>query len=215
MAEVIKVTEQYVIAQANTIRQKDSTSDDLKKAAYKIGDEIGKKIIARYFLKEQTIITPEGFAVEATIPEIPLSVIVTTKDDLKYFGQGLAASLENCKQGYMNFEGRMGYEALNYPIREIELPLIKNAVVNTLVIGKAVLATGCTAISLTKTAMAHYMPNRLIIAAIFYTKPGLNDLRREFPNADLLVVGEPDELREDGMLIPGIGHLDKRIKGEK
>lgn len=153
MAEVTKVTDQYVIAQANTIRQQKSTSDGLKKSAYKIGAEIGKKIIEKYFLKKETIITPEGCAVEANIPEIPLSVIVTTKDDLKYFGQGLAISLENCKQGYMDFEGRKGFEALNHPIREIELPLIKN--------------------------------------------------------------GAPDELREDGMLIPGIGHLDDRIKGKK
>ncbi len=214
MAQVYKLTDPFVIAQANIIRSKESSSQDLKKALYHIGSELGKKIIEEFYLKERKITTPMEYDIdEAIFPDIPLSAVFTTKDDMQYYAKGLGEVLENCVLGCMDFEGRRGLQALNSPIREIELPDVKNEAVDSLIIAKSTLATGCTAVSLTKTALTHFLPRRLIIATIFYSVKGLNYLKRELPNAHIFVVGKPDLLDKGGMLLPGIGNLDRRLRG--
>lgn len=212
MDNIIMLNEDFVIAQTSIIRNKDSSPSQLQKSLFLLGQEIGKKIVEKYYLCKEDIVTPMNQALNSLLPKVPLSIIITTKDDLEYMGKGIASVLENCELGYMDFEGRRGLQALNSPIRYIELPELSNKAVDSLIVAKAVLATGCTAISLTKTALSKFFPKRLIIATIFYSKKGLSDLLEEFPHADIFVVGQPDEINEDGMLVPGIGNLDQRLK---
>lgn len=51
--------------------------------------------------------------------------------------------------------------------------------------GKAVLATGCTAMHLTKSAIKKCMPRNVVIFSIFYTEEAIAELRRELPNVDI------------------------------
>jgi len=212
LAEIYKINEPYVNAQTNIIRRASSAPAELKKSLYQVGNELGKKIVEKFYLKQCSIITPMNCDINAIIPEIPLSAVITTKDDMPFFGKGLVEVLGNCTLGYMNFEGRRGLQALNSPIRTIEFQDINHASVDLLVVGKSVLATGCTAISLTKTALAHFNPRMLIIVTIFYSNHGLNELVHDFPHASIFVIGEPDTLTKDGLLIPGVGLLDDRMK---
>src|SRR5262249_29217999 len=110
--------------------------------------------------------------------------------------------------------GRRGLDALNSPIRETSLPDQRGQPVASLVVAKATLATGCTAVSLTKKALLHYQPDWLTIATVFYSIAGLDMLRDAFPNAHIFVVGEPDDVIEGGLLSPGIGLLAERMGGE-
>lgn len=150
MGKIIKLDDKFVIAQAAIVRSINSSKEDIKKALFLLGQEIGKKNIENYYLAEKEITTPMNESISSLLPKFPLSVIITTRDDIEHLGKGLATILDNCKLGYMDFEGRRGLEALNSSIRMLQLPEIKNKVVDSLIIGKAVLATGCTAISLTK-----------------------------------------------------------------
>jgi uracil phosphoribosyltransferase len=143
-----------------------------------------------------------------------VSIVVTTKFDLETFGRAISATLEPSKVGYMNFEGRRGLDALNSPVREIELPDVRNGVVDAVVIAKSCLATGCTAISLARTAVQEYSPRILVIATIFYSMSGLRELEEAFPHAHMFVVGEPDEMDGDGLLHPGVGLLEDRLSSK-
>lgn len=212
MGKIIKLDDKFVIAQASIVRNINSSKEDIKKALFLLGQEIGKKFVENYYLEEREITTPMNESISSLLPKFPLSVIITTRDDTEHLRKGLASILDNCKLGYMDFEGRRGLEALNSSVRMLQLPEIKNKVVDSLIIGKAVLATGCTAISLTKTAIKEYLPKRLIITTIFYSRMGLSELIKEFPHADIFVVGEPDDINEDGMLVPGVGNLDERLR---
>jgi len=71
---------------------------------------------------------------------------------------------------------------------------------------------------LQKTALARrvlekYNPEKVIVASIFYSNQGVQEVQNEIKNAGIYVIGEPDSVRLDGMLVPGFGNLDKRLKG--
>jgi uracil phosphoribosyltransferase len=203
----------YVISQKTIVRSSSSEPDELQRAISRIGVEIGKKLVEEYFLFMSTIQTPMNEVLSIDMPKIPFCAIVTTRDDFDCLGKGISSILDNSLVGYMDFEGQRGLQALNAKIAHMELPQLKGQYVDTLIIAKAVLATGCTAIHLAKTAISKYLPRRIVIASIFYSKQGVAELVHEIPNADILLIGAQDNLNKDGMLVPGVGDLDKRLLG--
>lgn len=109
-------------------------------------------------------------------------------------------------------EGR-GKEALSSPVRAMELPKVKDyEMVDMVIVAKSVLATGCTAIHLLKKSIEKYNPKDVVVASIFYSNQGIKDLKMEVRNCKIYVCGEPDSLNKDGMLVPGVGNLDERLK---
>lgn len=60
-----------------------------------------------------------------------------------------------------------GKDALSVPVRSVVLPDILMGKQLDIVIAKAVIATGCTAISLVKKAYEKYMPKVIIITVLF------------------------------------------------
>lgn len=214
MANIYKIDNPFALTQASIIRRRESSSEDLAVALRNLGTEVAKHITEKFYIYEDTVTTPDPLARSVTLPfvRVPLSVVITTKEDLQYFAHGLKRVLNNCESGWMDFEGRRGLEALDSPVRTMQFPDLSGQAVDSLIIGKATLATGCTAVSLTRTAFGRYMPERLIIASVFYSIRGLEMLGREFLNAHIFVVGEPDSVTDDGLLDPGIGILPQRLE---
>jgi uracil phosphoribosyltransferase len=102
-------------------------------------------------------------------------------------------------QGYFDFQGVRGPDALTQPVRAASHPTIKpGTIVDTVVIAKAVLATGCTAISLAKNIMSKFQPENLIIASAFYSQTGIKELFVEIPNIKFIYT---------------VGNLDSRLLG--
>jgi len=208
------IEDAYTDGQKSIIRSSASGTEELRKAVSRIGVEIGKTLVKEYFLEAMEIRTPMDATLSKLLPRIPLCAIITTKDDFYFLGQGISSILDNSISGYMDFEGQRGLQALNADITHMELPNAKGQHIDTLIIAKAVLATGCTAIHLTKTAFNRYLPRKLIIASVFYSRQGVADLSHELPNADLILVGDEDQVNDNGMLVPGVGNLDLRLSGE-
>ncbi len=201
----------YCQSQKSTIRSAKTPPEILAKSIKNLGEEFAKTIIEKYHLSEKKIQTPMEHSIDALMPDYLRSVVITTKDDFLSLGTGISQKLENVLNGYMNFEGRRGPEALDSMVRDMDLPNSKDEPVTNLIIGKAVLATGCTAISLTKEAVRKYLPRRVILVSIFYSKRGVSEVLGEIPNADIFLINGSDDINEDGMLIPGIGNLDQRL----
>lgn len=206
------VNNDYSIALKNEVRDSDSAWD-LRKCLEDLGKLLSQEILQKGFISERKFITPMRCEVKG--PRLTISgcvVVVTTSIDKDSFGKGIAGNFKEVKQGEMNFSGLRGMQALNCSPCEIKLPDIVNP--DLLVVGKTVLATGCTAISLTRTAVEKLRPKKTIVASVFYSTKGLEELCRGLAGIDfeVFVIGEPDELNEDGMLIPGVGDLDRRIQ---
>ena len=208
---VVNIKNKYAEAIRNRIRDKNTPSTILKKSLEVLGNIVGQEIAMKYFLEEKTVNTPTGFDFTGDQLSSEQIVIVSTLDDYGCFGKGIADSFLNVKRGYLDFAGIRGPEALTSPLRSITLPDINNNDVDTLIIAKSVLATGCTAISLTRKAIEKYWPQRLIIATVFYSIKGYSEVQSTCKTATIFTIGQPEELRSDGILIPGFGDLDKRL----
>lgn len=170
MAEILKVSSAYALALKAIIRNKQSSPEELRVALSRLGEEIGRRTAERFLTQQSIITTPLDEETEEITIGNHVCAIVTTKDDLEIFGQAIANIVEPCVVGYMNFEGRRGMAALTSSVREIQLPQTSEAI-DVLVAAKAVLATGCTAITLTRTAIREYKPVKLVIATIFLRNP--------------------------------------------
>ncbi|MGV9662772.1 uracil phosphoribosyltransferase [Nocardia niigatensis] len=208
--DVRKIISPIALAMAGVVRDRNSSPVQIREALSRLGREFSREI-SSWDARLAEVVTPLGEAAQVVTLHRGLTAVVTTKGDYDTFGLSLASALEPSIVGYMNFEGRRAQAALNTPIREVELPAAGNRQVGSLVVAKSVLATGCTAISLTDTAFDLYRPGKLIICSIFYSLSGVCELVARFPAATVLVLGEPDKIDENGILHPGVGLLEERI----
>jgi uracil phosphoribosyltransferase len=207
------IEDRYVLALITDIRAEGSGSDLLKHRLFNLGSVIGSKIVADTMLSDSEVVTPMKQLFKGLSFSSSSTVIYSTKDDYASFARGISSAIPESLQGYMDFQGERGAEALTKPVRAVSHPEIKTGTyIETVIIAKAVLATGCTAISLTKNIMSKFHPKNLIVATAFYTESGINDLYSEIPGIQsIYVVGKPDSLTKEGMLIPGVGNLDARL----
>lgn len=211
--EVKKIDRKFIMALQTTIRSAKTEVEYLKTSITKIGEKIGEEIINEDMMNETIIETPMGEMFEGYQINQSVNIIYSTKDDFSYFAAGIKMVIPNCLQGYLDFGGVRGQKALTQPIRSASHPNVpKHTVIENVIIAKSVLATGCTAISLAKNINEKYSPKNLIIATAFYSDLGILELKQEIPNIkSIYVVGEADILDPDGMLVPGLGNIDKRL----
>lgn len=198
------------------IRNKDTDSAELKQALEELGRIMGDEIFGRTRLSSKSIITPlfSKFGGKELQKDEGISVVISTKDDYSYFANGIASGFNTRYRGYIDFGGARGISAYSSPFRSLDLPDIrKDLCVKRVIIAKSVIATGCTAVTLAQKAIAKYYPEELIIVAPFYSQQGIDELQAELKAAKIYVAFGPDEINEDGMLVPGVGNLDKRLAG--
>lgn len=207
-----KIENSFVTMLQTKVRKKQTESEELQETLFKLGEYIATEIIGNEFLQSESVTTPLNEQFQGLIMIQPKTMVISTKDDYKYFASGISKNLNNCLRGYMDFAGLKGVQTLSSPIRSISLPDInKGEIVDTIIVAKSVLATGCTAISLLRKAIEVYNPNNIIVASIFYSNQGVSELKTEMPRCKIYVCGNADSLNKEGMLIPGIGNLDKRL----
>ncbi|GEN82252.1 hypothetical protein SLU01_05640 [Sporosarcina luteola] len=212
----LKILEdKYTLALQTKIRSVNTDTENLRGALVKLGQKIGMHIVSDNMLEETEVSTPMDQIFKGYSFCNSVNLIYSTKDDYEFFAKGLSLVIPNSKQGYFDFQGVRGPDALTQPVRASSHPTIKpGTIIDTVVIAKAVLATGCTAISLTKNIMSKFQPKNIIIASSFYSQTGISELFAEIPNVKFIyTVGKADTLNEDGMLIPGVGDLDTRLLG--
>ncbi|MEC2077634.1 uracil phosphoribosyltransferase [Metabacillus fastidiosus] len=209
------IEDKYSLALQTKIRSRNTDKEDLRGALIKLGQKIGVDIVSDNMLKETEVSTPMNQIFQGYSFCNSVNLVYSTKDDYEFFAKGISLAISNPMQGYFDFQGVRGLDALTQPVRAASHPPIKpGTIVDTVVIAKAVLATGCTAISLAKNIMSKFQPKNLIIASAFYSQIGIRELFAEIPNIKFIyTVGTADTLNEDGMLIPGVGNLDSRLLG--
>lgn len=210
MSLLKKVNSDIASYHSGVVRNRDSNAEQIRQSLTEIGVEFAREI-ATLQSSPATVITPLGEPFETISLARGLTAVVSTKGDVTTFGRALADNLQPSILGYLNYEGRRALDALNTPIREIELPDPGRRTTETLLIAKAVLATGCTAISLTDTAVDFYRPSKLLIASIFHSLSGVQELQAKFPSATILTLGSSDSLDSEGILHPGVGLLEDRM----
>jgi uracil phosphoribosyltransferase len=209
------IEDKYSLALQTIIRSRNTDKEDLRGGLVTLGQKMGIDIVSDNMLEETEVSTPMNQIFQGYSFSNSINLVYSTKDDYEYFAKGISLAIPNSMQGYFDFQGVRGPDALTQPVRAVSHPVIKpGTIVDTVVIAKAVLATGCTAISLAKNIMSKFQPKNLIVVSAFYSEPGIKELFLGIPNIKFIyTVGTADNLNEDGMLIPGVGNLDSRLLG--
>jgi len=208
---IVLESSNYLTALCTDIRNVNVTGPELKKRLIRLGELVGSEIASHEFVRAATVQTPMGQTFSGLAMDDKHVVIISTKDDFESFSNGISRHFRSKTTGFMDFAGERGRTTYNSQVRTIILPdLPKGKRVDAVIIAKSVLATGCTAVTLAKTALQKFMPNKLIITSCFYSEQAIEELFQELPNAKLYLVGSPDQLNENGMLIPGVGNIDER-----
>lgn len=206
-------TNDYIKMLETKIRDCSSTKTDLQESLYALGYLIGIQVCNEYFLSDKIIQTPMKCDFNGKSLIDSNNIIISTKDDYNYFASGIAKSIKCNYQGFIDFNGARGENVYKSPIRTIELPDITNGKpIENVIIAKSVVATGCTAITLAKKAFEKYMPRKLIIVSYFFSQKGVDELNVALPNAYIYVNEKNDSIDAVGMLNPGVGNIDLRIK---
>lgn len=199
-----------------TIRNKETSVEELRQALLNLGQIMGDEILGQCSLLSKSIVTPllSIFSGVQSKPDDGITIVISTKDDYAYFAQGIAEGCSSVYHGFIDFDGVRGEAVYSSPYRSMDLPEIKPTLsVKRVIVAKSVIASGCTAITLAKTAVTKYYPEELIIVAPFYSQKGIDELQAELRNAQIYVAFGPDELNTDGMLNPGVGNIDARLAG--
>lgn len=208
MADVLTLRSDYVLSLTSNIRSKDATNETRHRALIELGSEIGEAIVEAYFLKSAEVLTSSGGSRLLPVRQTPLTVLATPRGDLSHLHQGLLRSIPNAHSAWVDFGGERDAERLKAVRGTSSWANVGQTPVHTLIIGKAVLATGCTAVELTRRAIGRYTPKHVIVTAVVWAESGVELIKREFPSATLIVVGEPDVLVEGDMLFPGLANVD-------
>ena len=208
-----KIDNPFITMLQTRVRDKQTMAEEIQQTLYKLGEYIVSEIIGNEFVKEESVITPLNKQFQGLIMLQQKVIVISTKDDYENFAAGISDNIKDCLRGYMDFNGVRGSDTFSSPIRSVSLPEIRRGeVVDTVIVAKSVLATGCTAISLLRKAIEKYMPDKIIVASLFYSEQGVIDLKMEIQKCKIYVCGQADSLNNDGMLLPGVGNLDNRTK---
>lgn len=206
-------TNNYIKMLETKIRNCSSSKEDLKESLYDLGYLIGIQVCNDCFLYDKIIQIPMESDFNGKLLIESNNIIISTKDEYSLFASGIAKSIKCNYQGFMDFNGTRGENIFNSPIRTMELPEITNGKpIENIIIAKSIVATGCTAITLAKRAFEKYMTKKIIIISYFYSKKGVDELNVALPNADIYVNEKDDSINTNGMLYPGVGNIDLRIK---
>jgi uracil phosphoribosyltransferase len=206
-------SEPYINMLLTIIRDNSTQKQEIRGAINALGQIVGRKIYGDHCTAAQTVQTPMQQPYNGLVSRLATTVVLSTRDDHEYFAAGIASIFDGCLRGYMDFAGARGQQALNLPIQAASLPTPPaGQVVSNVIIAKSVLATGCTAVSIARKAIDLYRPEKIFLASTFYSQRGIDEVNHQiYPRPEIYIIGEPDDLNNDGMLIPGIGNLDQRL----
>lgn len=196
------------------IRDTNTNTTDLQNTLQMLGRDIASSILGDLFVEPCTVITPLNETANGFHILSQKAIIISTRDEFNYFAQGLYDVLNRyfrheCQRGYIDFAGDRGTSTLSSSIRAIDLPNLSS--VDTVIVAKSVLATGCTAITLLQNAIEHYHPTNIVVASVFYSNQGISELESTMPNCNIYVTGEPDSINANNLLVPGVGILEQRL----
>lgn len=203
----------YCEALKTVVRDRNSQGPFLINALTALGNEAGRIICEDVLVNIDSVVTPMDLPTKGYYIPKHNSLVAATLDDFRCFAKGVSQALLDVKECAMDFARLRGQDSLSGPVRTADIPFVKGEEIDLLIVAKSVLATGCTAVSLTKEAYKVVTPKKLIITVAFYSEKGVNDLKVEFPNAIILLCGqEADNINDDGMLMPGLGLIEDRLR---
>ena len=187
------------------------TPEEFRDLITRIGEFFGYEIANLLDFEPTSVTTPLGAEAQGFKPAGEI-LLISSFEDADYFARGIRLVLPNVKMGKIEAVRQQFGEQWRASIQRVSLP--KDVPEEgTIIIAKAVLASGCTAIALIGETLKLSKPKRVIVAAIIAHKGSYKEIEQEYPYIPIqFVIGEEDPILDNrGFVVPGIGNIPERL----
>lgn len=187
------------------------TPEEFRNLLTRIGEFFGYEIANLLDFEPISVTTPLGVKARGIKPAGAI-LLVSSFEDADYFARGIRLVLPNVKMGKIDAVRQQFGEQWRASIQRVNLPQDVPRE-STVIIAKAVLASGCTAIALIGETLKLSKPKRVIVAAIIAHKGAYKEIEQEYPYIPMqFVIGEEDPILDNrGFVVPGIGNIPERL----
>jgi uracil phosphoribosyltransferase len=198
----------FLITQA---RAHETNATEFRELLRKIGLFFGYEIANMLEYEEVNVTTPMN-ADHHGVRLCNNVVVVSSFEDADYFAAGIRDVFPLALVGKIDALRTYAEGRWRAPIQKAELPK-EVPPESAVVIAKAILASGCTAISLIGKTLEIVKPKSMIVAAIIAHQDACHEIANEYPYVSMeFMIGEMDPvLDEKGYVIPGIGNISDRL----
>ncbi|WP_136689585.1 uracil phosphoribosyltransferase [Halorhabdus amylolytica] len=206
----------HALARDTLTRLRDVETEQVafRKGLVKLGRICGYEIVDGLLESETvTVETPLTTTEGERVGEMDDVVIVNVLRAATPFVEGLLKAFPRAKQGVISAgrdeEGGMDREGrFDISIEYVKMPEIHEE--DTLILADPMLATGSTMCAVLEEILDGADPERVIVLSAVSAPEGLDRLREEFPDIELLTVAVDDHLDDDGYIVPGLGDAGDR-----
>ncbi|WP_135664862.1 uracil phosphoribosyltransferase [Halorhabdus rudnickae] len=206
----------HALARDTLTRLRDVQTEQVafRKGLVKLGRICGYEIVDGLLESETvTVETPLTTTEGERVGEMDDVVIVNVLRAATPFVEGLLKAFPRAKQGVISAgrdeEGGMNSEGeFEISIEYVKMPEIHDQ--DTLILADPMLATGSTMCAVLDEILDGADPERVIVLSAVSAPEGLDRLREEFPDIELLTVAVDDHLDDDGYIVPGLGDAGDR-----
>lgn len=199
------------------LRDKGTRQIQFRKGLVRLGRLMGYELMKTMRTERITVETPLGPAVGVRIPDKKNIIIVHVLRASMPLVEGLIKAFPDARMGVISAK-RVEEEdarAKNYEFSirmdYINIPRIKNE--DTLIIADPMLASGSTLLKVISELRKKGRPKRLIVASVISCPFGINRVRKEFPDVEIVTAAVDPELNKKGYIVPGLGDAGDRAFG--
>lgn len=193
-------------------RNKACTGEELKTAYKKLGSIFAIELANYIAFKDCNIVTPmDKEYIGTKCNENNNLLFVSTFEDNENFSKTIGEFYG--VQEYAKLDVDRAEKGWKANLVRFEFPENIDKV-KTVVFCKSVLATGCTAKTILKKICEVCNPEGVLVISIISSNEAIEELKNEYKYLNIeFLIGEIDELEiETGLLVPGVGMIEERLK---
>ena len=200
----------FIMEILTELRDRKTGSIPFRKGLVKLGRYMGYELTKLMDVERVTVETPLETTEGVLVKDRRNVVIITVLRAAIPLMEGLIKVFEHARVGIISasrgkapkFEIEMNY---------IKIPQITSQ--DTVIVADPMIATGSTLVRVLRELSKYGKPKRLIVLGVLAAPEGIERLKREFPELNVIVAKLDRELNDHGYILPGLGDAGDRAFG--
>ncbi|WP_048150368.1 uracil phosphoribosyltransferase [Palaeococcus ferrophilus] len=200
----------FIMEILTELRDKETDSIAFRKGLVKLGRYMGYELTKLMDVERIKVETPLETTEGIVVKDRRNVVIITVLRAAIPLMEGLIKVFEHARVGIVSasrgkapkFEIEMNY---------IKIPQIKPE--DTVIVADPMIATGSTLVKVLREVSKYGKPKRLIVLGVLAAPEGIERLKGEFPELNVIVTKIDRQLNDHGYILPGLGDAGDRAFG--
>ncbi len=200
----------FIMEILTELRNRETGSIPFRKGLVKLGRYMGYELTKLMDVERVRIETPLEATEGILVKDRRNVVIITVLRAAIPLMEGLIKVFEHARVGIVSASRGKAPEfeiEMNY----IKIPRITPQ--DTVIVADPMIATGSTLVRALRELSKYGKPKRLMVLGVLAAPEGIERLKREFPELNVVVAKVDRELNDHGYILPGLGDAGDRAFG--